>query len=389
MLCRNALMSPEEMNKSQLPYGLRPYEIGYLILLGFAFYCTGEEFRARMVPFFGVPPWVLFGIAVAGGVVMLVGRCREEWQRMPNRSFFIVLAIAWTALFVFLGNATLGYMHSPSLFAWLCDVYTSPLSDEQYGLLIPFVVLALFWWKRAELVAEPLELWWPGILLVAAGLLLHLAGHTIQETQLSVVGFLTGLYGLTGLAWGKNWLKRSFFPFFLLGFCIPPGSMLDGFTFHLRLLVSWIVEHIAHLGLSPDLIRDGTQLFDAQHTFGYEVVAACSGIRSLVALLALTIIYGFVSFKTPWKRAVLIGMAIPLAVLGNVVRLCCTIMVAELGGQAAGKAVETKLGFVTFMVAIICIYFISRWLEASEPRNGPDEGAGNPKSQPAEGTATP
>jgi len=47
-----------------------------------------------------------------------------------------------------------------------------------------------------------------------------------------------------------------------------------------------------------DLVRDGTQLMDADHTFGYEVAAACSGIRSLTALLALTTIYGFVTFKS-------------------------------------------------------------------------------------------
>jgi exosortase/archaeosortase family protein len=134
-------------------------------------------------------------------------------------------------------------------------------------------------------------------------------------------------------------------------------------------MVSWIVYVIAHLGLAPDLIRDGTQLYDAQHTFGYEVAAACSGIHSLVALLALTTIYGFTTFKSPWKRAVLVLSALPLAVLGNVVRLCFTIGVAETFGQDAGKAVETKFGFITLLVAILCIFFISRLLEKSEPQS--------------------
>jgi exosortase len=362
------------MNKTQLPYGLRPYEIGFLILLGVAFHYAGSEFRGSLVPFVGVPPWALFGVAVTAGVAVLAGRCREEWRVLPNKLFFFTLAIAWVALFLFVGNATLGYMHSPSLFAWLFDIYSAPSADAEYGLLIPFVVLALFWWKRQELVAKPLDVWWPGILLVAAGLLSHVAGHAIQETQLSAAGFLVGLYGLTGLAWGKNWLKASLFPFFLLVFCIPVGGLVDGFTFHLRLLVSWIVAGIAQLGLAPDVIRDGTQLYDAQHTFAYDVAPACSGIRSLVALLALTIIFGFMNFKTPWKRALLIVMAIPLAVLGNVVRLCCTITVAELGGQSAGKAVETKLGFVTFLVAIGCIFLISRWLEEPAIKREPAGG---------------
>jgi len=362
------------MNQKQLPYGLKSYEIGYLILLGLTFHYASSDFRGNLVPFVAVQPWVLFGVVVVGGVAVLAGRCREEWRVLPNKAFFFTLAIAWVALFVLAGNPTLGFMHSPSLFAWLFDFYTSPITDAEYGLLIPFVVLALFWWKRQELVAKPLEVWWPGILLVAAGLLTHVVGHVLQEPQLSAIGFLVGLYGLTGLAWGRNWLKASLFPFFLLAFCVPLGRSVDSFTFHLRLLVSWIVAAIAQLGLAPDLIRDGTQLFDAQHTFAYDVAPACSGIRSLVALLALTIIFGFMNFKTPWKRAVLIVLAIPLAVLGNVVRLCCTIMVAELGGQGAGKAVETKLGFVTFLVAIACIFLISRWLEEPATKTGPAAG---------------
>ena len=126
---------------------------------------------------------------------------------------------------------------------------------------------------------------------------------------------------------------------------------------------------IAHLGLAPDLVRDGTQLFDAQHTFAYEVAAACSGIRSLTALLALTTIYSFVVLKSPWKRATMIASAFPLAIFGNVVRLCFTILVSEIGGQSAGKAVETKFGFITFAVAIGCVYLLGRWLEQLETKS--------------------
>jgi exosortase len=210
-------------------------------------------------------------------------------------------------------------------------------------------------------------LWWPALGLVVFALLLHILGYVSQQQRLSVIGFFMGLYGLTGLAWGRHWLQASFFPFFLFVFCIPVGDTAAPLTLPLRLLVSRIVEIIAHLGLAPDLIREGTQLFDAQHTFGYEVAAACSGIRSLVALLALLTIYGFVNFKSPWKRAVMMLVALPLSVLGNVVRLCFTIMVAETFGQNAGKAVETDAGYLTFVVAVGCAFLVTRWLEKIAP----------------------
>lgn len=340
------------------------YEVPFLALIAFALYKASPDFRGSPWPL----PW--FGAAIIGGGVMLALRCRAEWQALPNKFFFFGLAAVWTALFVWLGNSTFGYLDSPSLFAWVFDTYTSPESDSSHGLFIPFAVLGLLWWKRGQIIAQPLALWWPGILLVVAGLFFHLLGYVVQQPRLSFSGFLIGLFGLMGLAWGRHWLRASLFPLFLLAFCMPtPG--LDGITFKMRLLVSWIVEHIAHLGLAPELVRDGTQLFDAQHTFAYEVAAACSGIRSLTALLALTTIYAFIAFKTPKLRAVLIASAFPLAILGNVFRLCFTIMVAELGGQAAGKSVETNAGFLTFAVAIGCIYFLARGLEKFEPKTPP------------------
>jgi exosortase len=349
------------MNKKQLPYGLQPHEIGFLILLGAAFYFSGVDFWRK--------PWPIhiFSAALVAAVPVLIYRSREEWRQLPNRGFFFTLAAAWVALFVCLGNASFSYLDSPSLPAWMYLIYTSPLADEGHGLLIPFVVLALFWWKRKELLVKPPGLWWPALGLIVLALLLHLLGYVSQQQRLSVVGFLLGLYGLTGLAWGKHWLKSSGFPFFLLVFCIPVADFSVPLTLPLRLLAARVVEIVAHLGLAPDLIREGTQLFDAQRTFAYEVAAACSGIRSLVALVALATIYGFLNFKSPWKRAVMMLVALPLAVLGNVVRLCFTIAVAETFGQNAGKAVETDAGYLTFAVAVGCAFLVSRWLEKCGP----------------------
>jgi exosortase len=351
------------MNKKQLPYGLQPHEIGFLILVGTAFYFSGPKFEGRGWPL------AIFGAALLAAIPVLAFRCREEWRQLPNKWFFFSLLAAWLCLFAFLGNATFNYLDSPSLLAWMFNIYTSTSVDEGHGLLIPFVVLALFWWKRQELLAKPPGLWWPALGLIGLALLLHILGYVSQQQRLSVIGLFLGVYGLTGLAWGRHWLKASFFPYFLFAFCIPVGEYAAPLTLPMRLLVSRLVEMVAHLGLSPDLIREGTQLFDSQHTFGYEVAAACSGIRSLVALLALTTIYGFVNFKSPWKRAVMMLVAAPLAVLGNVVRLCFTIAVAETFGQNAGKSVETDFGFITFAVAVGCAFLVSRWLEkiAVEP----------------------
>lgn len=350
------------MNKKVLPYGLELHEIGFLILLAAAIYVSLYTHAPQ--------PWLFCG-ALLAGVPVLIFRCREEWRLMPNRGFFLALAAGWVALFACLGNPKFNSGDPASLMAWMYGVYTASTLDEGHGLLIPFVVLALYWWKRKELVKGNLRAWWPALGIIAFALLLHVAGFVAQQQRVSVMGFLLGLYGLTGLAWGRHWLTASFFPFFLLAFCIPVAEYDATLTMPLRLLVSRIVEIIAHLGLAPDLVRDGTQLFDSSHTFAYEVAPACSGIHSLIALVALMTIYAFVNFKEWWKQLTMVLVAVPLAVVGNVVRLCVTVAVAEMGGQAAGKAVETKFGFITFAVAVGCAFAVARWLERPGGESAP------------------
>jgi len=357
-------VSVSESNKSEnrlnefLGFDVRPYEWGFLALVVTAIMYSDHRG-------FWWPQW-LYAAALFSALPVLILRSPDEWRQLPNRGLFFGLLGLWLAIFHFWGSPSFGYNDSGSLFAWMSDIYTSPLNDEQHGLLIPFVVLALYGWKRKQLVAGPLEAWTPALGLVALGLLLHLAGYLVQQQRISVIAFLIGLYGITGLVWGRHWLRTSFFPFFLLIFSMPVGELAISITLPLRILVARIVEFIGHLGLAPDIVREGTQLMDAQHTFAYEVAPACSGIRSIVALLALTTVFGFVCFKTPWRRFFMIGTAIPLAILGNVCRLTLTVIVAEMFGQDAGKACETNFGYVTFAVAIVCVLFISGWLEKGE-----------------------
>ncbi len=309
------------------------------------------------------------------------------WQRLPNKLLFFLLFAAWFLLFQFLGNSTLGYIHSPSLFRWMLDAYDANgdylQSPDGYSVAVPFVVLALFWWKRKELIALPLRAWAPGLLVLGFGVLLHVLAYLIQQPKLSIIAFFIGLYGLMGIAWGPEWLRASFFPFFLFAFCVPLGTQAQFITTPLRHLVAVIVAGIAHLGLAPSLVREGTQLMDvpsldhpALGSFAYDIAPACSGIRSLVSLLALTTIFGFVSFRTNWKRLLMMVAAVPLAVIGNVARISFTVVVAEAFGQDWGKRVETDFGFITFAIAIAVILAMERWLreDKMEPQLALQEG---------------
>jgi exosortase len=265
------------------------------------------------------------------------------WERLPNKALFLALFAAWLALFHFLGNSTLGYVRTPSLLTWIYAAFTGGgrhLLDSEgfYGLCVPFVVLALFWLKRHELLDQQLRAWWPGLVLVGLGLVLHVVGYRVQQARSSIIGLVVGLYGLTGLAWGPAWLRRSFFPFVLLAFIFPLDA--TAITFRLRVLVTHLVAWICHYLLAIDVLVEGTMLRDPSNQYGYEVAAACSGIRSLMATFALATVISLLSFRKWWKRLLVIASALPLAILGNMLRLLLIVLAAELGGQTWGNAVH-------------------------------------------------
>src|SRR5271166_1811253 len=86
----------------------------------------------------------------------------QAWRLLPNKGFFLALLAVWILLFQFLGNATFGYIDSSSLLAWMENAYDHSDGQDSHGLFIPFVVLALFWWKpkRSQLLALPNRIWW-------------------------------------------------------------------------------------------------------------------------------------------------------------------------------------------------------------------------------------
>lgn len=291
-------------------------------------------------------------------------------QRLPDKALFFVLLAAWLALFHFLGNSTFGYVDTASLFHWMYNAYNSksPAADDGHGNLIPFVVLGLFWWKREELLRQPLQSWWPGLLVLGAAIALHLFGYLVQQPRLCIVALFLGLYGLMGLVWGKRWLATAFFPFFLLGFMIPLGSLTEPVTFPLRLLVTKTVAAFCQYVLAIDVQSIGTSLVRLPGGFQYDVAPACSGIRSLIAIAAISIIYAFMVFKSWPRRLLMIAAALPLAFLGNTFRMLVIVIAAEFWGQDAGNRAHES-GFwsmLPYVPAIIGLMLLGRWLEKRE-----------------------
>ena len=283
-------------------------------------------------------------------------------RRLPDKLAFGGMLLAWVALFHFWGNITLGYVKTESLFGWMNFIYAAS-PDDEYGRWIPLVVLGLCWWKRRELLNAVRGSWWPAIVLVLLGLGLHLLGYRVQQTRLSIVGFFLGLYGFCGMLWGAEFLRRSFYPMWLFIFCVPLGTESDRITSPLRILATYITTGLANTVLGLDVWRDGARIFDPTGRYQYEVAAACSGIRSLTAITLCAVVYAMATFRTGWRRGVVMLSAVPLAVAGNVFRLLSIIVGAELFGQEGGNYVHDSawLSLLPYVPAILGLLALG-WL---------------------------
>jgi exosortase len=308
------------------------------------------------------------------GLIAMGKELRQLWEGLPNKAEFAVLVAAWVLLFHFLGNSTLGYVDTASMFTWLNALHESAEkadTDDAFGRYVPLLVLVLLIVRRQELTEAAKRSWVPGVAIVVLALLLHAAGFLVQQTRVSIVAFFVGLYGIMGLLWGPGWLRAVFFPYFLLAFTLPVTAYLDAPTFKLRLFSTWFSTWFCKSILSIPIKRIGTMVYkDATAKdpgFQFDVAAACSGIRSLTIVLLLTLAFAWLHLRSPWRRCVMILAAVPLALLGNTVRLITTFCVADIWGQAAASKVETKAGFITFAVALAGVFALGRVLNDAPP----------------------
>ena len=279
----------------------------------------------------------------------------------------------WVTLFHIIGNSSLGDGNSTSMFGWLNGwYYYSALgeSGDELCPLVPFISLVLIYQKREELTRLAKDLWSPALLIIAAGVLLHVLGYLIQQVRISAVGFLVGGFGIMGMLWGVAWLKNLTFPWFLLLFGIPIGSYTDSLTYYLRVLSTQLSVGICNNVLQMKLIRLGTTVMHASSAgeFKFDVAPACSGIRSATVVLLLTLIYSYLNYRSLWRRSLMVLLAVPLAVFGNVVRLVVVFIVSDSFGEDAGKTIETKFGFLTYLGALAGIYLVGRLLREDRGR---------------------
>ncbi len=268
-----------------------------------------------------------------------------------------VAALAGFAVFQFWGNATRGYIDTASLFYWWGCQWVNPQSDCQHGWLI----LGIAAWLLVRNLRRENGARLPGrdggdggaaapCAAMLGGLLLHLLGFAVQQTRISILALLVFTWGVMVLAGGRRWGRAAAFPLAFMVFAIPL-DVLDTAGFYLRMGVVEAATGAAHaLGLA--VVRNGTQLLSPHGGYQYDVAAACSGVRSLMALAALSVLVGYLSLRTGWARLAVLALCGPFAFAANVVRMTAIILAAGMSGQRAGTIVHAWSGFVVFAIVL-------------------------------------
>jgi exosortase len=249
------------------------------------------------------------------------------------------------------------------------------MHDDNYshGFLIPPLAAYLVWERWDRLKAAPCSPSRFGLVVVAGSLLVLLAGSLGAELFLSRIALLGALIGSAIYVLGWRHLKLLAFPLGILLLMIPiPAIIFNQVVFPLQLVASRAGEAALSAAGIP-VLREGNIIILANTTL--EVAEACSGIRSLVSLLTLAIVFGYFADPRPGIRMAIALSAIPVAILANALRVAGTGIAAHYYGAAAAEGFfHSFSGWIVFIAAFAMLFLIVQLLQRIVPAAGVGSG---------------
>jgi exosortase len=256
------------------------------------------------------------------------------------------IQVPWVSLAWFFGLLILCY--GPVLVR-LVDQWNYD-EDMGHGFFVPVIAAYVAWQKREELnhpAVKPNAL---GILIVVFAAFQLYIGTLGAELFLARTAFIEGIVGLVIALGGWHALKAMSFPLILLCFMVPiPGVIYNQITFPLQLFASSVAGFALEV-LGIPVLRDGNVLELPSQKLN--VVEACSGIRSLLSLTFLSLVYGYFFDKKGWMRAALFLAVVPIAIAANAGRVTVTGVMSEINPEWATGTAHTASGWVIFMIAL-------------------------------------
>ena len=236
-----------------------------------------------------------------------------------------------------------------------------------HGFFVPLFSAYIVWQRRQRLAELALRPSWLGLVVMAGALSVLVVGVLGAELFLSRTSLLLLLAGLVIQLLGWNWLGAMAFPWAFLILMIPiPAILFNQVAFPLQLLAAQMATGLLSL-LGVPVLREGNVIQLA--SMSLEVVEACSGIRSLVSLLTLALIYGYLLEPRVWRRLLLALAAIPIAVMANAVRVMGTGLLGEYWNpdKAQGFFHEFS-GWVIFVLSLGMLFAFHTLMQKIGPK---------------------
>ena len=233
--------------------------------------------------------------------------------------------------------------------------------DMSHGFFVPIVAGYIAWQKREEILrTESKPNWLGAVLVLLAGIQL-LVATLGAELFLARTAFVFAVWGSVLFLGGWKVFRIVLFPLLLLLLMIPiPEIIYQQITFPLQLLASELAEKVLFF-LGYPVLREGNVLELASQKL--QVVEACSGIRSLLALTFLSLVYGHFFTRTMWIRFALLIATVPVAIAANAGRVTFTGILSEIDPEYATGFFHTASGWVLFLVAFVLLTFVHQGFE--------------------------
>ena len=234
------------------------------------------------------------------------------------------------------------------IFDMVKDWYTD--SDYSHGFLIPFISAYIIWTNREKISRIKIKPDNLGLLLLFIGLVLYILGITGAEFFTMRFSMIPVILGIVYSLCGREMTKSILLPVGFLVCMIPiPEILFNVVAFPLKLFAANVATSIIQF-LSIPVVRDGNII----HLTGIslEVADACSGIRSLMSMIALGVAYAYLFQKSMLKRMILVLFILPITIITNVARVTGTgILSHYVGSSAASGFFHEFAGIVVFLVA--------------------------------------